>query len=266
MSQKPSEKRGGYRFLAGLKATLTLGTTAFPCQAVDLHRGGVMIEGTFSSKEHPQAEISLQSTSEDLSFVGRGRLTYVSLDEQTGRTLLGIQFESLDADQTENLELLVARVIEGMNPAPLAHLSRDASIAEIRAALRKIPTAHKITLAQRAVPQERSFLLHDDDKFVIEALCRNPQLTMPEVIQLLRLPTLLPTTLELLSHDSRWNSNEEIKITIATHQRVTFPVADRLVETLSLVGIRKVIRRPGLDPAIKTKLIQKIPHKQLQGW
>ena len=38
------------------------------------------------------------------------------------------------------------------------------------------------------------------------------------------------------------------------------------LDGLSLVGIRKVIRRPGLDPAIKTKLIQRIPHKQLRGW
>ena len=83
---------------------------------------------------------------------------------------------------------------------------------------------------------------------------------------LLQLPTLLSTTLELLSRDSRWSSNEEIKITIATHPRVTFPVADRLVKTLSLLGIRKVIRRPGLNPAIKDMLVQRIPHKQLQGW
>ena len=113
---------------------------------------------------------------------------------------------------------------------------------------------------------ERNFLFHDASNLVIEALCRNPQLTMPEVIKLLRIPTLLPTTLELLSRESRWSSTEEIMIMIATHPRVTFPVADRLVKTLSLLGIRKVIRRPGLNPAIKDQLVQSIPHKQLQGW
>jgi len=266
MSQKPAEKRGGYRFLAGLKATLTLGATENVCQAVDLHRAGLMLEGTLGAKEHSHVGVSLRSTSEDLNFEGRGRVTHVSLDEETGVTRLGIEFESLDSDQTENLELLVARIVEGMNPAPLAHLSRNASIEEIFDSLSKIPTAHKITVAQRALPLERGFLLHDGSCHVIEALCRNPQLTMPEVVRILRIPTLLPTTLELLSRDSRWNSNEEIKIAIATHPRVTFPVADRLVETLSLLGIRKVIRHPGLNPAIKDKLVQSVPHKQLQGW
>jgi len=162
--------------------------------------------------------------------------------------------------------LLISRVIEGMSPGPLADLKRDASIEEIRAALDKIPLAHKITAAQRALPLERSFLRRDESSQVIEALCRNPQLTLPEVMEILRLPTLLPTTLELLSLDSRWSSNEEIAIIIATHPRVTFPVAERLVGTLGIVAIRKVIRRPGLHPAIKAKLVQSIPHKQLQGW
>ncbi len=89
---------------------------------------------------------------------------------------------------------------------------------------------------------------------------------MPEVVKILRVPTLLPTTLELLSRDSRWNDNEEIKITIATHPRVTLPVAERMVKTLSLAGIRKIIRRPGLNPALKDKIVQSVPHKQLQGW
>ena len=152
MSKNPSEKRGGYRFLAGLKATVTLGTTEIPCQAVDLHRAGVMLEGTFGAEENSQASISLRSTSEDLHFQGHGRVTHVLPDEETGATRVGIQFEALDSRQTENLELLVARVVEGMSPAPLAHLARDASIEEIREALSKIPTAHKITVGQRALP------------------------------------------------------------------------------------------------------------------
>jgi len=266
MSQDPPQKRRGYRFLAGLDAAITLDTSEKHCNAVDLHRAGAMVEGQFEAEENSWAFISLKSSAGDLCFETRGRITHVSLDEDSGKTRVGISFETLDTAQTEQLDLLVARVVEGMNPAPLAQLSRGASIDEIREALGKIPTAHKITVAKRAQPLERGFLLHDENNQVIEAVCRNPQLTMPEVTRILRLPTLLSTTLDLLSRDPRWNSNEEIKITIATHPCVTFPVADRLVKTLSLLGIRKVIRCPGLNPAIKTRLVQNIPRKQLQGW
>ncbi len=266
MKTNSSEKRGGYRFLAGLQASLSLGSDEFDCRAVDIHRKGVMLEGTFEARPDRWAAVSLRSPSEDLHFIGRGRVTHVSKNEDNGNTRVGIQFEELAAEQQENLGLLVSRVVEGMNPAALAHLSRDASLAEIREALHGIPLAHKIMMAQRALPADRGFLLHDESNRVVEALCRNPQLTMPEVVKILRVPTLLPTTLELLSRDSRWNDNEEIKITIATHPRVTLPVAERMVKTLSLAGIRKIIRRPGLNPALKDKIVQSVPHKQLQGW
>ncbi len=114
--------------MAGLKATLKLGTTEIPCLAVDLHRSGVMLEGTCGAVENAMAVVVLQSTSEDLRLEGRGHITHLSLHEETGHMRVGIHFESLDSDQTEILELLVARVIEGMNPAPLAHLSRNQTL------------------------------------------------------------------------------------------------------------------------------------------
>ncbi len=266
MRQDPPEKRVGYRFLAGLKAAVTLESKAIPFQAVDLHRAGALVEGDLETEPDALAFVSLTSISEDLCFESRGRVTHVEENEETGQTRIGIHFEALSETQRDSLELLVSRVVEGMSPAPLAHLARDASIEEIRTALRNIPLAHKITVAQKALPPERKFLFHDNSNMVIEAMCRNPQLTLPEVIRVLRIPTLLPTTLELLARDSRWTANEEIKIMISTHPRVTFAVADRLVRTLSLPGIRKVIRLPGLNPTIKERLVQTIPHKQLQGW
>ena len=47
---------------------------------------------------------------------------------------------------------------------------------------------------------------------------------------------------------------------------MTFLVAERMVKNLSLVAIRKVLRNPGLNPAIKAKIVQSIPGKRLQGW
>ncbi|NIM01644.1 MAG: hypothetical protein GTN89_12615 [Acidobacteria bacterium] len=266
MSENSSEKRVGHRFLAGLKAAVTLETRALSCRAVDLHRGGVLLEGNLEADRDAVAFVTLSSSAEDLNFESRGRVTHVEQNDKSGRTRIGIQFESMSDAQRETLELLVSRVVEGMSPAPLAHLPRDATIDEIRDALKSIPLAHRITVAQKALPPERKFLFHDDSNLVLEAMCRNPHLTAPEVIRVLRIPTLLPTTLDLLSRDPRWTGNEEIKIMIATHPRVTLPVADRLVRTLSLPGIRKVIRLPGLNPTIKDRLVQSIPHKQLQGW
>jgi hypothetical protein len=266
MSNSPPDHRAKHRFLAGLKATIQLGDGSFSCQALDFHRQGVMVAGEFDAEGHVDAAIRLVSTAEDLSFEARGRVAHVSRNAENGQTKLGIEFDTIAADQDEALELLLSRVIEGMNPAPLAHLDKGASIGEIRDALSKIPLPHRITFARRALPPERAFLRHDESPQVIEALCRNPQLTRGELLQLLKLPMLLPTTLEALSRDQRWTSHEELRVEIAMHPRVPFPVAERMIEDLSLVSIRQLIRRPGLKPALKDRLVATIPHKQLQGW
>lgn len=266
MNDTSSDKRAAPRFLAGVKASLRIGGDEMACSTADLSREGVLLEAAFDVVVDVEAAATLQSTAGDLILEVHGRVAHVSKDDETGHAHVGLQFDPLDEEQKKTLDALLSRVIEGTELAPLAMLERDATVPQIREALGKIRLPHRILLAQRAFPMERGFLRHDESPQVLEALCRNPRLTLPEVIQILRLPTLLPTTLDVLSRDGRWIANEEIKITIATHPRVTFPVADRLVKTLTIVGIRKVIRRPGLNQAIKNKLVQSIPHKQLQGW
>ena len=266
MNDPSSDHRANYRFLAGLKATLLLGDGCFSCQATDLDRKGVMVEGDFEAEGHAEATIQLASATEDLRFQAHGRVAHISTNTENGHTKLGIEFDSIPADQNEALDLLQSRVIEGMNPAALAQLDRGASIIEIRDVLSKIPLPHRIMLARRAQTPERAFLRHDESPQVLEALCRNPQLSRAELMQLLKLPMLLPTTLEVLSRDPRWTSHEEIRVVIATHPRVPFPVAERMIEDLSLVNIRQLIRRAGLKPALKDRLVATIPHKKLQGW
>jgi hypothetical protein len=257
----PSEASGSINsFLAGLRAKLRFDGKMGSCETIDLSLVGGLLSGGFPAIEGSEVTLTLSSSSGDLEFEADARVTFQS------ETQLGIEFGQLNETQKSSLEALLSRAQEGIRPASLESLDRDSSTADIKAALKKIPIPHRINLARRATLLDRGFLVHDESPQVLEALARNPQLIQQEVVQLLRLPTLLPTTLEVLSRDARWMSSEELKITIATHPRVTFHVAERLVKTLSIVGIRRVIRRPGLNPAIKQKLVQTIPHKQLQGW
>ena len=48
---------------------------------------------------------------------------------------------------------------------------------------------------------------HDPHLQVIDGLARNPQLLPNEVRAMLRMPSLLPITLETLARDPRWRSN-----------------------------------------------------------
>ena len=260
MSDPNSPEGEKATFLAGLSAQITLDGQTVHCETLELRSDGAVFEGSFSIAESPKVGVLVQSDAGDLELAVQARIT--SFKSGT----LKVSFNGLNEQQQHVVDSIRSRAMEGMLPSAIGGLERGASIAEIKEALSKVPLSHRVNLARRALHLDRSFLRHDESSQVLEALARNPQLTQQEVVQMLRLPHLLPTTLEVFSLDPRWQASEEVKITIATHPRVSFSVAERLVRTLTIVGIRRVIRRPGLNPAIKQKLVQSIPHKQLQGW
>jgi hypothetical protein len=152
-----------------------------------------------------------------------------------------------------------------MAPAAFQGIDETASLAEIRAALALISPAHRMGMASRCGPRERTILRHDPDPHVLEGLARNPTTNLSEIRLLLRRSELLPSTLEIIASDPRFNHNEEIRIMVATHPRVSFPTADKIVSRMSELTLGKVILRPGLQPGVKQKLMAKLSRKHRGG-
>lgn len=262
--RKPDDfQRKKGRFLAGLNATLHAEGRDYTCVALDINRDGIMLAGDFPPPEEPDVRITVASSAGDLVLEVTGHVAYV---RPQGETHLGLHFEELDDPQRSTLESLIARVIEATAPAAMARLERGATGEEVRKALETMPVAHRIQLALRATPKERDFLSRDEDLQVIESLTRNPTITMPEVVSLVRRIKILPSTLDLVAKDHRWAGNEELKILIATHPRVSLPTAMRLVDTLTDIGLRKVIRKSGVHPAVRQRILDRVPSKRLRGW
>ena len=156
------------------------------------------------------------------------------------------------------LESLVARVLEGVSPAPLATLHPASTPAEIRIALEKIPVHQRVSVAKRAMAQERQYLKHDLNPRVLEGLARNPNTHAEEIKALLRLPEHLPVTLEVISRDPRWQRNEEIRLAVATHPRVPLETAERLIEAMDKRQRQKALQASGLNPVIRERLVRKL--------
>lgn len=258
MSDNSSPRRGASRFLAGLPAIVHHCQKDFRCVAHNLSRTGVLLCGTFPAPSEGGMELTLQSASGDIELRLRGQVQRIFAGEGEGDHDVGVAFDGLDDTVRDRLEALISRVVEGSAPAALQALPPTPSDQEVREALAKVPLAHRIALGARALPRERGFLMLDSSAQVLEAVARNPGLLAHEVRTLLRLHTLLPSTLEILSRDTKWQSDEEIKILIATHPRAPFPVADRLIAGLGIEGMRKAIQRPGLNPGVRTKISQKL--------
>jgi hypothetical protein len=263
LSTTPDPTRRGSRFLAAIPAVLNCEGGSHPCSARDLSRAGVLLEGCLPIPSDPSIRLTLSSPTEDLHTEIDGEVVHVheQPDDEMHPVRLGIQFGPLDDEQADTIDRLVSRIVEGMAPAALEGLSEKSSLEEIRDALEHISPAHRQTLARRAGPNERAILRHDADPSVLDGLARNPTANLPEIRALLRRSDLLPATLDCIANDPRWAHDEEVRIRVATHPRVTFTVADRVVSRMNEIQLGKVVRRPGLPPGVRQKLMTRLSRK-----
>jgi len=253
-------------FKAALPAVLHLPGGDHACSAQNLDRSGVLLVGRFPPVADAEAGVSLRTAPGDLRLRVKGHVVFARYDDSGGaESRIALAFEDLTPADAAKLAALVDRVVEGVAPAALSTLTRNSSPEAIRAALEKITVAHRITLATRALPSDREWLRHDVEPAVLEALARNPNLVLPEIKTLLRRPDLLPTTLDWIANDPRWFGDEEVKLMICTHPRVSFPTADRVVLRLNDLAIDRLVRRSGLQPGMKQKLMHKLSLKHRGG-
>jgi len=261
MGSQAKPGRVDERFQASLPARLLHEGKEHPCAALDLSRSGVLLIGELPDPESPEVEVIITTTTGDLELRVTASLVHVQQSTEDGQTKLGLQFHDLNAGQKETVESMVYRVMEGMAPAALKALSKKASAGEIRQALNNIPQPHRIMLARRGQLEERAVIRHDSNPEVLEALARNPNILLPEILALARVRHLVPSTVKVMAEDPRWTGNEELKILLATHPRVTFATADKIVSSLGEAALQRLLHRSGLQPAVRKKLMTKLSRK-----
>ncbi len=260
-----AQNRTASRFQAALPAILHLPERDYTCAAENLSRTGVLLVGRFPTVADSDVQVSLRTAPGDVHIRLDARVVFARSGRPGEDSSLGLMFERLTEEQTAAVGDMVDRVVEGMAPAALASLTRTSSPAEIRSALGKVPAPHRVMLAARALPVEREWLRHDEDPAVLEALVRNPHVVLHEIKSLLRRPDLQATTLDWIANDPRWFADDEVKIMVCTHPRVTFTIADRVVARMSDLLIDRLIVRPGLQPGVKQKLMHKLSLKHRGG-
>jgi len=262
MTITPSPKRSASRFKTALPATLHCDEGEFDCHADSLSRTGALLIGTLPWPSNSEVRVSLgdRSAREEIA----ARVVHVFEDEAATR--IGIEFVELTDSARQTVDGLVSRAVEGRMPAALSELSRGAAPGAVAAALERIPVAHRVALAMRAMPKERLFLMQDPLPQVLEALARNPNITQNEIKTLARKHQLLPATIEAIAKDRRWAKDAELKTLLATHPRINLKVAEKLVESMNEMGQRKVLQTPGLSPALRTQLTRKFGNRRNKSW
>ncbi len=248
----------GYRFQAGLPAVLREHEKDYDCTAVDLSRTGVLLVGEIPTPDRPEIEFAIRSRTGDLEQRFVGRVARVEAGGEGEGMRLAVEFLALDLEQKKVLESLLSRVMEGQAPAQLVSVRPGAPPNEVRKALELVPLPHRIALASRGNPRERELLRQDMHPQVIEALARNPNLLLAEARALASIPHALPPMLEILAADPRWSKDEELRILLATHPRIPFPLAELLSTDLKQPALRKMLSRASLNPALRERIVKRL--------
>jgi PilZ domain len=255
--QTSDSQRQAFRFRTGIPAEFRDDGQAFACEAHNISRNGVLLVGEIPVPSAQPVEFSLTAPAGNLTVRLSGRIIRVGQEPSGGGLAIALEFVDLDDAKRDELELLLARILEAPAPGPLEHLKPSATPQEIKKALESIPLPQRMGLATRAAPRDREFLRLDTHPAVLEALARNPSLTVAEARALATSAYLMPGTLDALSNDVRFRGDDEIRMAIAVHPRVSMGTAERVTANFKAPQLKKLLAKPGLNQRLREKLFKR---------
>ena len=251
--------RRGFRFPAGVQAELHDESGTFVCAAENLSRTGVLLVGPLPPPAHEQVDITLKDRSGSHQTRLTGRVIRATSDEDPSSLRIAIEFIDLDDAGRDGLEILLARLLEaGAPPGSLDLLKPGASPLEVKKSLEAIPLPQRLNLASRAALREREFLRLDANPAVLDALVRNPNLTLVEARAIAASPFLTSGTLDVLANDPRFGADEELVLALAVHPKIALPVAERITSQLKPPQLRRLLAKPGLSGALRDRLLKRL--------
>jgi hypothetical protein len=250
--------RRDYRFPAAVPATVNQGSRSIPCSAENLSRTGVLLVGRFPAPALERLDFTLKTSSGSLEIQLAGRVARIEHDPERQETHLALAFVDMDAAKQDALEVFLARLLESHPPGSLETLKPGAAPHEIKKVLESIPLPQRIALAQRAELKQREILRQDQHPAVLDSLVRHPNLTVAEARAIAASPFLQSGTIDLLAADTRFKSDDELRMALATHARVSMITAERLTADFKGPQIKKILTRPGLNLLLRDKLFKRM--------
>ena len=255
----PTSRRGRHaRFAVEASAIVHAAQGDYPCTVEDLSQSGVRLTGPLPPTLDRILDLTLRGGRSEPELRVRARPT--RRVERGSATGAAFEFLDVAPDQLRGIGRLVeSGVIRSASPVTgLETLRPAASIREIRGALEAIPLPQRIALATRASKKERDALRHDTHAAVLDALARNPQLSVAEARALAASPHLAAGTLEALAGDARFTRDEDLQMAIAGHPRASIPLVEHLLAEFDADRARRWLRRPGLAPQVRERLSRRV--------
>ena len=258
MSGHPEDThRQGFRLRASVRAEFEDNGRKFTCGTQNLSRSGVLLAGDVPIPSADNVDLTLHAPIGNLTVHLKARVIRSQPIAGGGGVSIALEFVEMDDSKRDALETLLARLIEAPPVGSLDGLKPGSPPQDVKAALESIALPQRIALASRTGLKDREYLRLDSNPAVLEALVHNPNLGVVEARALAGSTFLMSGTLDSLANNPRFKDDEELRMAIAIHPRVSISTAERVTAGLNVPQIKKLLTKPGLNQILREKLLRK---------
>lgn len=121
--------------------------------------------------------------------------------------------------------------------------------------VRKMTFAQRVIFATRAGQSGRAVLMQQPSSLLLLYLCKNPLITLPEIVQIAGLPSIDALVgeyiVKMLRANPQWAMSEELKLALVTNPKTAIGTALSLLSRLSERSLRNVTKHGDVRGAIK---------------
>ena len=151
-------------------------------------------------------------------------------------------------------------------PAVEDEAVEGASTLDEHVRVRHMTHPQRIIFATRAGQAGRAVLLQQPNPLLLLYLCKNPQITLPEIIQIAKMPSIDALVAEylakLLRNNPRWAMSEELKLALCTNPKTPGGTALSLLRSLSSPGLRKMLKQGEVRTTVKQAAVRMLTERR----
>jgi hypothetical protein len=126
--------------------------------------------------------------------------------------------------------------------------------------IRRMTFAQRIIYATRAGQSGRTIIMQQPSPLLLLYLCKNPLITLLEIIQIAKLPSIDALVAEyitkLLRSNPQWAANEELKLALVSNAKTPGGTALSLLTHLSSRSLRQICKKGELRSSVKAAALK----------
>lgn len=122
--------------------------------------------------------------------------------------------------------------------------------------IRALSHLERRMLAPKATRQERGILTQDSDSTVLNALLKNPRITIDEVVRVAKSAFITYQTVDVMMKTTQWNSNLDLRVALIHNPKTPQSFCLRILPTLPDSEIRPIAKGAATSMALKTAALK----------